>query len=162
MAAQQVHVDLDVSKPDLTAALRDIRLQYETVASSNLQETEEWYRSKVGWGTGDGGGDGCPWEDVPTVSRSHSFSFCPVFRPDGRGRPERRGSAPGQAGGQGAAAPPAGAQLRPGGSSGGRKSSLFFTFHTLPSPRQQGCIQTEYFRGPSPPPRAPTNSRRCF
>ncbi|AWP19298.1 putative glial fibrillary acidic protein [Scophthalmus maximus] len=44
--AQQVHVDLDVSKPDLTAALRDIRVQYETMASSNMQETEEWYRSK--------------------------------------------------------------------------------------------------------------------
>eukprot|EP00064_Thunnus_orientalis_P022573 superscaffoldBa00007727_g22779 len=44
--AQQVHVDLDVSKPDLTAALRDIRVQYENVASSNMQETEEWYRSK--------------------------------------------------------------------------------------------------------------------
>lgn len=50
IAAQQVHVDLDVSKPDLTAALRDIRLQYETVASSNMQETEDWYRSKVGRG----------------------------------------------------------------------------------------------------------------
>ncbi|XP_068606507.1 glial fibrillary acidic protein [Brachionichthys hirsutus] len=46
IVAQQVHVDLDVSKPDLTAALRDIRTQYETVASSNMQETEEWYRSK--------------------------------------------------------------------------------------------------------------------
>lgn len=45
--AQQVHVDLDVSKPDLTAALRDIRVQYETMASSNMQDTEEWYRSKV-------------------------------------------------------------------------------------------------------------------
>uniref|UniRef100_A0A3Q3IYB2 Glial fibrillary acidic protein n=1 Tax=Monopterus albus TaxID=43700 RepID=A0A3Q3IYB2_MONAL len=44
--AQQVHVDLDVSKPDLTAALRDIRIQYETIATSNMQETEEWYRSK--------------------------------------------------------------------------------------------------------------------
>ncbi|TKS92287.1 Glial fibrillary acidic protein [Collichthys lucidus] len=44
--AQQVHVDLDVSKPDLTAALRDIRVQYETMASSNMQETEDWYRSK--------------------------------------------------------------------------------------------------------------------
>ncbi|XP_068575043.1 glial fibrillary acidic protein [Cebidichthys violaceus] len=43
---QQVHVDLDVSKPDLTAALRDIRVQYETMASSNMQETEDWYRSK--------------------------------------------------------------------------------------------------------------------
>lgn len=45
--AHQVHVDLDVSKPDLTAALRDIRVQYETMATSNMQETEEWYRSKV-------------------------------------------------------------------------------------------------------------------
>ncbi|XP_060758657.1 glial fibrillary acidic protein [Neoarius graeffei] len=44
--AQQVHVDLDVSKPDLTAALRDIRVQYEAMATSNMQETEEWYRSK--------------------------------------------------------------------------------------------------------------------
>ncbi|CAL8288191.1 unnamed protein product [Boreogadus saida] len=44
--AQQVHVDLDVSKPDLTVALRDIRAQYESMASSNMQETEEWYRSK--------------------------------------------------------------------------------------------------------------------
>ncbi|XP_029363428.1 glial fibrillary acidic protein [Echeneis naucrates] len=44
--AHQVHVDLDVSKPDLTAALRDIRVQYETMASSNMQETEDWYRSK--------------------------------------------------------------------------------------------------------------------
>ncbi|KAM8843883.1 glial fibrillary acidic protein [Spinachia spinachia] len=44
--AQQVHVDLDVSKPDLTAALRDIRVQYETMASTNMQETEDWYRSK--------------------------------------------------------------------------------------------------------------------
>lgn len=45
--AQQVHVELDVSKPDLTSALRDIRVQYETMASSNMQETEDWYRSKV-------------------------------------------------------------------------------------------------------------------
>ncbi|TSQ23927.1 Glial fibrillary acidic protein [Bagarius yarrelli] len=45
--AQQVHVDLDMSKPDLTAALREIRVQYEAMASSNMQETEEWYRSKV-------------------------------------------------------------------------------------------------------------------
>nr|XP_057904505.1 glial fibrillary acidic protein [Doryrhamphus excisus] len=44
--AQQVHVDMDLAKPDLTAALRDIRVQYETMASSNMQETEEWYRSK--------------------------------------------------------------------------------------------------------------------
>ncbi|XP_067089049.1 glial fibrillary acidic protein [Osmerus mordax] len=46
LMVQQVHVDLDVSKPDLTSALRDIRVQYESMASSNMQETEEWYRSK--------------------------------------------------------------------------------------------------------------------
>ncbi|KAL2101236.1 hypothetical protein ACEWY4_002997 [Coilia grayii] len=46
LQAQQVHVDMDVSKPDLTAALRDIRVQYEAMANSNMQETEEWYRSK--------------------------------------------------------------------------------------------------------------------
>ncbi|XP_076122910.1 glial fibrillary acidic protein [Alosa pseudoharengus] len=44
--AQQVHVDVDMSKPDLTAALRDIRVQYEAMANSNMHETEEWYRSK--------------------------------------------------------------------------------------------------------------------
>ncbi|XP_066554569.1 glial fibrillary acidic protein [Amia ocellicauda] len=46
VVAQQVHVDMDMSKPDLTAALRDIRIQYESMATSNMQETEEWYRSK--------------------------------------------------------------------------------------------------------------------
>ncbi|XP_069762740.1 glial fibrillary acidic protein isoform X2 [Narcine bancroftii] len=43
---QQVHVEVDVSKPDLTAALKDIRTQYESVASKNMQETEEWYKAK--------------------------------------------------------------------------------------------------------------------
>lgn len=47
LARQQVHVELDVAKPDLTAALREIRTQYEAVASSNMHEAEEWYRSKV-------------------------------------------------------------------------------------------------------------------
>ncbi|XP_035261139.1 glial fibrillary acidic protein [Anguilla anguilla] len=46
LMAQQVHVDMDVSKPDLTAALKDIRVQYEAVAASNMHETEELYRSK--------------------------------------------------------------------------------------------------------------------
>nr|XP_012642242.1 glial fibrillary acidic protein isoform X2 [Microcebus murinus] len=46
LAQQQVHVELDVAKPDLTAALREIRTQYEAVASSNMHEAEEWYRSK--------------------------------------------------------------------------------------------------------------------
>ncbi|XP_004458769.1 glial fibrillary acidic protein isoform X1 [Dasypus novemcinctus] len=46
LAQQQVHVELDTAKPDLTAALREIRTQYEAVASSNMHEAEEWYRSK--------------------------------------------------------------------------------------------------------------------
>ncbi|XP_039596231.1 glial fibrillary acidic protein isoform X1 [Polypterus senegalus] len=46
LVSQQVHVDMDMSKPDLTAALRDIRIQYESMATTNMQETEEWYRSK--------------------------------------------------------------------------------------------------------------------
>lgn len=44
---------MDMSKPDLTAALRDIRAQYETIAAKNISEAEEWYKSKVGdltWG----------------------------------------------------------------------------------------------------------------
>lgn len=44
-----MHVEVDASKPDLTAALRDIRSQYEAMAASNVQETEEWYKSKVQW-----------------------------------------------------------------------------------------------------------------
>uniref|UniRef100_G1PTV1 Vimentin n=1 Tax=Myotis lucifugus TaxID=59463 RepID=G1PTV1_MYOLU len=43
---QHVQIDVDVSKPDLTAALRDVRQQYESVAAKNLQEAEEWYKSK--------------------------------------------------------------------------------------------------------------------
>jgi len=36
------------SRPDLTGALRDIRAQYENIAQKNMQESEEWYKSKVG------------------------------------------------------------------------------------------------------------------
>ncbi|XP_024230446.1 vimentin [Oncorhynchus tshawytscha] len=43
---QHVQIDMDVAKPDLTAALRDVRVQYETLASRNLQESEDWYKSK--------------------------------------------------------------------------------------------------------------------
>ncbi|XP_003213054.1 glial fibrillary acidic protein [Meleagris gallopavo] len=46
LAQHRVHVEVDASKPDLTAALRDIRTQYEAMAASNMQETEEWYKSK--------------------------------------------------------------------------------------------------------------------
>ena len=38
---------MDVVKPDLTAALRDVRQQYESLATKNLHESEEWYKSKV-------------------------------------------------------------------------------------------------------------------
>lgn len=44
---QHVQVDMEMAKPDLTAALRDVRLQYENLASKNIQESEEWYKSKV-------------------------------------------------------------------------------------------------------------------
>ncbi|XP_028283578.1 vimentin A2-like [Parambassis ranga] len=43
---QHMQVDMDMAKPDLTAALRDVRLQYENLASKNIQESEEWYKSK--------------------------------------------------------------------------------------------------------------------
>lgn len=44
---QHAQVDMEMVKPDLTAALRDVRLQYENLASKNLQESEDWYKSKV-------------------------------------------------------------------------------------------------------------------
>ncbi|NXG01631.1 PERI protein, partial [Sakesphorus luctuosus] len=47
-------VEVEVCKPELTAALREIRTQYESIAVKNLQEAEEWYKSKVpGAGRGD-------------------------------------------------------------------------------------------------------------
>ncbi|XP_071433454.1 glial fibrillary acidic protein [Pithys albifrons albifrons] len=46
LARQWGQVEVDTSKPDLTAALRDIRSQYEAVAASNARDTEHWYQSK--------------------------------------------------------------------------------------------------------------------
>ncbi|NXS62486.1 GFAP protein, partial [Brachypteracias leptosomus] len=46
LGGQRVQVEVDTSKPDLTAALRDIRSQYEAMAATNAQETEQWYKSK--------------------------------------------------------------------------------------------------------------------
>ncbi|CAG00366.1 unnamed protein product, partial [Tetraodon nigroviridis] len=46
MEAQQVSVELELSKPDLTSALKEIRNQYECIASKNLQSAEEWYKGK--------------------------------------------------------------------------------------------------------------------
>lgn len=54
MQETQVQIQMDMSKPDLTSALRDIRAQYEGIAAKNIAEAEEWYKSKVGhdewWG----------------------------------------------------------------------------------------------------------------
>uniref|UniRef100_A0A8C4ESL9 Desmin n=2 Tax=Dicentrarchus labrax TaxID=13489 RepID=A0A8C4ESL9_DICLA len=47
MQDTQVQIQMDMSKPDLTAALRDIRMQYEGIAAKNISEAEEWYKSKV-------------------------------------------------------------------------------------------------------------------
>ena len=47
MQETQVQIQMDMSKPDLTAALRDIRMQYEGIAAKNISEAEEWYKSKV-------------------------------------------------------------------------------------------------------------------
>lgn len=64
---QQVEVEATV-KPELTAALRDIRAQYESIAAKNLQEAEEWYKSKVrgrgGARRGPGGRAGLRWGRV--------------------------------------------------------------------------------------------------
>ncbi|XP_062486587.1 peripherin [Pezoporus occidentalis] len=37
---------VELCKPELTVALREIRTQYESIAVRNLQEAEEWYKSK--------------------------------------------------------------------------------------------------------------------
>ncbi|XP_062843158.1 peripherin [Trichomycterus rosablanca] len=44
---QQMKMEVEATvRPDLTAALRDIRAQYENIATKNMQESEEWYKSK--------------------------------------------------------------------------------------------------------------------
>uniref|UniRef100_A0A4W6EYZ7 Desmin n=1 Tax=Lates calcarifer TaxID=8187 RepID=A0A4W6EYZ7_LATCA len=47
MQDTQIQIQMDMSKPDLTAALRDIRMQYEAIAAKNISEAEDWYKSKV-------------------------------------------------------------------------------------------------------------------
>ncbi|NXC51237.1 PERI protein, partial [Penelope pileata] len=42
----QAEAQGELRQPELTAALRDIRTQYESIAVRNLQEAEEWYKSK--------------------------------------------------------------------------------------------------------------------
>ncbi|XP_074527202.1 low molecular weight neuronal intermediate filament [Halichoeres trimaculatus] len=46
LQATQVSVEMDMSKPDLTAALKDIRAQYENLSARNQTQVEDWYRSK--------------------------------------------------------------------------------------------------------------------
>uniref|UniRef100_A0A1A7XI38 Neurofilament, light polypeptide b n=1 Tax=Iconisemion striatum TaxID=60296 RepID=A0A1A7XI38_9TELE len=43
----EVSVEMEVSKPDLSTALRDIRGQYENLAQRNLQAAEEWFCNKM-------------------------------------------------------------------------------------------------------------------
>ncbi|KPP62729.1 plasticin-like, partial [Scleropages formosus] len=44
---QHLQMEVDTApRPDLTSALRDIRSQYESIASKNMREAEEWYKSK--------------------------------------------------------------------------------------------------------------------
>ncbi|KAJ8412123.1 hypothetical protein AAFF_G00143900 [Aldrovandia affinis] len=43
---QQMKMEVESPRPDLTTALRDIRAQYENIAAKNMQESEEWYKSK--------------------------------------------------------------------------------------------------------------------
>ncbi|XP_073321618.1 low molecular weight neuronal intermediate filament [Pagrus major] len=46
LQATQISVEMDMSKPDLTAALKDIRVQYENLSARNQAQAEDWYRSK--------------------------------------------------------------------------------------------------------------------
>ncbi|NXO18158.1 PERI protein, partial [Oriolus oriolus] len=63
--------EVEVCKPELTAALREIRTQYESIAVKNLQEAEEWYKSKVpGDGRGFGAAEPPPSPDSPGPRRA--------------------------------------------------------------------------------------------
>ncbi|KAM8916158.1 neurofilament light polypeptide [Spinachia spinachia] len=41
-----ISVDVEVPRPDLSTALRDIRAQYERLANKNMQAAEDWYKGK--------------------------------------------------------------------------------------------------------------------
>ncbi|XP_028313011.1 low molecular weight neuronal intermediate filament [Gouania willdenowi] len=46
LQATQVSVEMEMSKPDLAAALKDIRAQYENLSARNQVQVEDWYHSK--------------------------------------------------------------------------------------------------------------------
>ena len=102
------HVEVEATvKPELTAALRDIRAQYESIAAKNLQEAEEWYKSKVrGYGGGARGWEGLGgpgrvgrWGEGPIwPAHARVATLAAVRGPVRRRQPEPRGPAPGQAG----------------------------------------------------------------
>ncbi|NWT83589.1 PERI protein, partial [Lanius ludovicianus] len=74
--------EVEVCKPELTAALREIRTQYESIAVKNLQEAEEWYKSKVpGAGRGFRVAEPSPSSDSagPRRTRSHPSSTQPLL-----------------------------------------------------------------------------------
>ena len=47
LQAASVDVEVEVSRPDLSAALREIRVQYERLANNNMRLAEDWYQSKL-------------------------------------------------------------------------------------------------------------------
>ncbi|XP_026109212.1 neurofilament light polypeptide-like [Carassius auratus] len=49
----QMSVEMEVAKPDLSVALRDIRGQYERMAQQNIQAAEQWFHGKVSTMAGD-------------------------------------------------------------------------------------------------------------
>uniref|UniRef100_H3BA17 Neurofilament light polypeptide n=1 Tax=Latimeria chalumnae TaxID=7897 RepID=H3BA17_LATCH len=42
----QISIEMDVAKPDLSSALKDIRSQYEKLAIKNMQSAEDWFKSR--------------------------------------------------------------------------------------------------------------------
>lgn len=47
LQVSSISMEPDVSRPDLSAALKEIRAQYESLARRNMQTAETWYQGKV-------------------------------------------------------------------------------------------------------------------